>query len=918
MLFVFDQQHSVKFSSDIFSLIALHNTSICLHFIASSSNCFSLNVVLQMEGDVVAVMIEPTSAWPRLKGSFNKQASPEPATVDDGRYSVTEGDRNIEVVSVSRVESKHTECISENVKDMLCLEGKTSETQYRNFTPKDSSRKVSPMQEDAQLPKSRIGAHNNGRLVDQKTTVSRNTVYQILKRPTSESRVIPATLQSSMEKPALTTEPSKASSLTVKESLVDKVENVCNKPSCPESSGKMAAAVASLTSLISSCPGKRPTAKVVAIIQNSARRESVVGFLEMPQQRGGNRAGGRGLREDSPQRRKSVVTMLLMPVDSRCPKMLIPPSCLPADLYQRLKEGDSTVATELVAARVDKWQVDSYLPSATVVKSLGQGGEIEPQLKAILFENNAHPPEFPQESLDCLPRTPWKIPASEMKKRVDLRRCRIFSIDPPTARDLDDALSIEKLRNGVVRIGVHIADVSYFISPGSALDKEACHRSTSIYLEQRVLPMLPRLLCEELCSLNPGVDRLAFSVVWDISASGEILDQWIGRTVINSCAKLTYEHAQDMIEGVFLDMEGAEAREGLSKSGKPLPQIHGNHSWLEIVTDVLGLHEMAKKRRDGRIEGGALKLNNSKIVFSLDEDGTPYETSMYKTRDSNFVVEEFMLLANMTVAKVISNAFPDSALLRRHPEPNMRKLKEFEEFCGKNEFDLDTSSSGALRLSLEKMQDRVSHDPILYNILMVFATKPMQLAKYFCTGELKDKEEDWGHYALACPHYTHFTSPIRRYPDVLVHRMLAAALDAEDILGTSESSLSHKGNKNSVVSLLGRNLRLKQCFSSAKSERGVLGSPIVQHALAMASDKHKLPASVDLVGIAAHCNERKMASRNVKEASDKLYLWAMLKKKGVSASNYFLNCEYCLSTSSFLTASGEVTIFVYVFNFKIR
>jgi DIS3-like exonuclease 2 len=847
-----------------------------------------------MEGDIVAVMIEPKSAWSRMKGSFNKQASPEPATVGDGGYSVTEGDTNIEAVSVSKVENEHTESIPEDVKDIVVrVEGKTTETRYRTFMSKDSNRKLLPMQEDSQLLKSKSGTHNNGRLVDQKTTVSRNKVYQILKRPTSENASVPVALQSSMEKLTLTTETSKGSSATVTERSV---ETVCdNLKSGVDSNGKIAAAIASLTSLISSCPGKRPTAKVVAIVQNSVRRESVVGFLEMPQQRGGSRPGGRGFREDSPQKRKNVVTMLLMPVDSRCPKMLVPPSGLPPDLYERLKEGDSTVATELVAAKVDTWRVDSHLPSATVVKSLGQGGEIEPQLKAILFENNAHPPDFPQESLDCLPKTPWKIPASEMKKRVDLRRCRIFSIDPPTARDLDDALSIEKLRNGVVRIGVHIADVSYFISPGSALDKEAAHRSTSIYLEQRVLPMLPRLLCEELCSLNPGVDRLAFSVVWDISTSGQILDQWIGRTVINSCAKLTYEHAQDMIEGAFMDMEGAEARQGISKSGNPLPQIHGNHSWLDIVTDVLGLHEMAKKRRDSRVEGGALKLNNSKIIFSLDEDGTPYETSMYKTKDSNFVVEEFMLLANMTVAKVISNAFPESALLRRHPEPNMRKLKEFEEFCGKNEFDLDTSSSGALRLSLEKMQDRVSHDPVLYNILMVFATKPMQLAKYFCTGELKDKEEDWGHYALACPLYTHFTSPIRRYPDVLVHRMLAAALDAEDILSVSEGSLSHKGNKNSVVPLMGRNLRLKQCFSSAKSERGVLDSPITQNALAIAADKHKLPASSDLVSIAAHCNERKMASRNVKEASDKLYLWAMLKKKGVSASSYLLNCEYCSS-----------------------
>ena len=231
--------------------------------------------------------------------------------------------------------------------------------------------------------------------------------------------------------------------------------------------------------------------------------------------------------------------------------------------------------------------------------------------------------------------------------------------------------------------------------------------------------------------------------------------------------------------------------------------------------------------------------------------------------------------------------------MRRHPEPNLRKLKEFEEFCGKNDFDLDTSSSGALRLSLEKMQDQVNHDPVLFNILMLFATKPMQLAKYFCTGELKDKEEEWGHYALACPLYTHFTSPIRRYPDVLVHRMLAAALDAEEILSKYEAS-SNKRNKNCAVSA-GRNQLASQCFSSAKSARVVSDAPGVQHALALAASKHRIPASSDLVGIAAHCNERKLASRNVKEASDKLYLWAMLKKKGVQSSSSFSSVCYLLS-----------------------
>ena len=669
------------------------------------------------------------------------------------------------------------------------------------------------------------------------------------------------------------------------------------RPSTEDSNGKIASALTSLTSLINSSPGKRPTAKVVAILEKSPRREAVVGFLDMSQQRAGNR--GRGLWDDSPQRRRNMGTMMLMPVDSRFPKMLVPPGSLPADVQQRLKDGDSTISTELFAARVDVWRVDSYLPMACVLKSLGQGGEIEPQLKAILFEHSVHSPDFPQASLDCLPKTPWKIPASEMKRRMDLRGQRIFSIDPPTARDLDDALSVEKLRNGVFRVGVHIADVSYFMSPGSALDKEAQRRSTSVYLEQRVLPMLPRLLCEELCSLNPGVDRLAFSIVWNISPAGEIIDQWIGRTMIKSCAKLTYAHAQDMIDGVFADVEGKEVREGMSKSDTGIPQIRGSHSWSEVVADVQALHEIAKRRRDSRIQGGALKLNNSKIMFLLDEDGTPYDSTMYKTKDSNFVVEEFMLLANMTVARVISNAFPESALLRRHPEPNMRKLKEFEDFCEKNEFDLDTSSSGALRLSLEKMEDRVKHDPVLFDILMLFATKPMQLAKYFCTGELKDKEEEWGHYALACPLYTHFTSPIRRYPDVLVHRMLAAALEAEEIMSKNEGAISYnKGNKNSAVPHVGRHSFTNQHFSSAKAVKGASVIPAAQQALALVACRHKIPASSDLVGIAAHCNERKMASRNVKEASDKLYLWAMLKKKQVSTSTVLSLSKLLLALSS--------------------
>lgn len=858
---------------------------------------------MQMEGDVVAVMIEPTSLWPRLKGSVIKHANTECGSSVDGAAKCEEskevegytgeeifiGQGSSAQAETSKPDYWHAESRGGDFVAngwVSHVEEKTRDIRYQKSLQKGLGRKSAGLQEETHSHNVKITNYSNGRLSEQRTEAKNNTVYQILKRPTGGNAASSGVFQhNGFEKVVQRGNVRESLGVglgTLVQSKAEREAEAGCRPSSEDSNGKIASAVASLTSLIDSSPGKRPTAKVVAILEKSPRREAVVGFLEMPQQRAGNR--GRGMRDDSPQRRRPVGTMFLMPVDSRCPKMLVPPSGLPADVQQRLKDGDSTISTELFAARVDAWRVDSYLPMACVIKSLGQGGEIEPQLKAILFEHNVHSPDFPQASLDCLPKTPWKIPASEMKRRMDLRGQRVFSIDPPTARDLDDALSIERLRNGVFRVGVHIADVSYFMSPGSALDKEAQQRSTSVYLEQRVLPMLPRLLCEELCSLNPGVDRLAFSIVWNINPAGEIIDQWIGRTMIKSCAKLTYAHAQDMIDGVFPDVEGKEVREGMSKSDTVIPQICGNHSWSEVEADVRALHEIAKRRRDSRIQGGALKLNNSKIMFLLDEDGTPYDSTMYKTKDSNFVVEEFMLLANMTVARVISNAFPESALLRRHPEPNMRKLKEFEEFCEKNEFDLDTSSSGALRLSLEKMEDRVKHDPVLFNILMLFATKPMQLAKYFCTGELKDKEEEWGHYALACPLYTHFTSPIRRYPDVLVHRMLAAALEAEEIMSKNEGAMSYnKGNKNSAVPHVGRHSMIYQHFSSAKSDKGVSVIPAAQQALALAACKHKIPASSDLVGIAAHCNERKMASRNVKEASDKLYLWAMLKKKQVSA-----------------------------------
>lgn len=799
-----------------------------------------------MEGDVVAVQLNPTSHWPRLKGTnISKQSSSSSRSGGDGSISrganLAEDDVLHEIISDNMLEYNMVgvpEYSSVSTWDSEgCVEGQA--------LPRSLG---APLRE-SQPPPPEGGGWDDPIPIEQ-------DVYSGGKR--------------SGQSKALSSKPPG-----------DEVAaNGCLD--ADRTTGQLS--LAKVAALVASMPGKRPTGRVVAIIGKSSRREAVIGFLEAQATISGGKGNNNNSSDFSPQKagkkqsNKFGGIVTFVPIDSRFSKMVVFGSGIPDQLSKRIKDGDPTVSNELVVAQVEGWKADSALPRATVKQTLGPGGTIEAQTEAILCENAIHGLEFPHGALACLPDVPWKIPEQEVKRRRDFRGLRIFTIDPPTAKDLDDALSVEQLDDGNVRIGVHIADVSFFVQPDTDLDKEAQNRSTSVYLIQKVLPMLPPLLCEELCSLNPGVDRLAFSVVWIMDPEGTILDQWIGRSIICSCAKLTYGHAQEMIDEQSSEMDDEQWQTRLSSIGAGLPLLHGEQCWEHVVADVRKLHAVAKRRRESRFDGGALKLENSKLVFSLDEDGEPYDSTMYQHQDSNFLVEEFMLLANMTVARVISSAFPERSLLRRHPEPNMRKLKEFEEFCTKNGFELDTSSSGALHLSLEKMREEFREDPVLFNILMLYATKPMQLAKYFCTGDMKGQEEDWGHYALAVPLYTHFTSPIRRYPDLVVHRTVAAALEAEKVI-TNDGLMVVR--KRSGQSGCGKTVSL-QCFSGSTAHDGFSDMAAAQKALVSAAGRHKIPELSELSLVAAHCNERRLACRNVKEASDKLYLWSMLKKKQVS------------------------------------
>ncbi|XVE95439.1 hypothetical protein REPUB_Repub02eG0097400 [Reevesia pubescens] len=620
-----------------------------------------------------------------------------------------------------------------------------------------------------------------------------------------------------------------------------------------------------LAAMTSQFPLKRPTGRVVAIVEKSLRRDAIVGFLNVKQWFSYQELDRKDAKKNSAIFDHEYVT--LTPTDPRFPKMIVFVRDLPDCIRKRLEDGDVTIEMELLAAQIEDWSAESPFPRARVSHSFGRGGELEPQINAILYQHAIHSADFPPQVLSCLPSIPWEIPPGEFQTRKDLRELCLFTIDPSTASDLDDALSVENLSEDTFRVGVHIADVSYFVLPNTALDNEAQIRSTSVYLLQRKISMLPSLLLEKLASLNPGVDRLAFSMFWELNSMGDVLDQCIGRTVIRSCCKLSYKHAQDIIQGI-IDVEKFNSLEGC-------PQMHGQFEWADVIRSVKCLHKISKTLKEKRFNDGALQLESSKVVYLFDEDGVPYDSSVSERMDSNFLVEEFLLLANMTAAEVISRAFPNSALLRRHLEPNMRKLKEFEAFCRKHGLALDTSSSSQFCQSLVKIREKLEDDSVLFDILISYASKVMQSATYFCSGELKDNMKEWGHYGLAVPFYTHFTSPLRRYPDIVVHRTLAAVIEAEELYVEHRRLL--KGNIGEKVS--------RRCFTGIYFDKEAAVSPQGKESLSIAALKHGIPSPELLAVVAAYCNERKLASRHAEDACEKLYMWVLLKKKEVLLSD---------------------------------
>lgn len=423
---------------------------------------------------------------------------------------------------------------------------------------------------------------------------------------------------------------------------------------------------------------------------------------------------------------------------------------IPQDKLKGGKNGDKAIV------QINEWPDKAKNPIGEVIDVLGKAGDNNAEMHAILAEFGL-PYVYPEEVEQAAELIPAEITEADIKEREDFRKVTTFTIDPRDAKDFDDALSIQQLPNGNWEVGVHIADVTHYVKEGDIIDQEAQSRATSVYLVDRTIPMLPERLCNFICSLRPNEEKLAFSAIFEMTEAGEVKNSRIRHTVINSDRRFTYEEAQEMIEG---------------KEGK-------------YKDEVLMLNKLAQLLRAQRFDNGALDFDRVEVKFEIDETGKPISVFFKESKEANKLIEEFMLLANRTVAekvgKVDKGRTAKTLPYRIHDLPDSDKLDQLAQFVARFGYKIKTSgSSKSVAKSLNQLLTDV-HGKKEANLIETVSIRSMQKARYSVFNV--------GHYGLAFDYYTHFTSPIRRYPDMMVHRLITSYLDG----GNSVSQDKYEG-----------------------------------------------------------------------------------------------------------------------------
>lgn len=441
------------------------------------------------------------------------------------------------------------------------------------------------------------------------------------------------------------------------------------------------------------------------------------------------------------------------------------------------KDGDKVVVV------LEEWPEKADSPFGRVKEVLGKPGEHETEMHSILAQYGL-PHQFPKEVEEFANNIDTSIKDSEIQKRRDLREVLTFTIDPADAKDFDDALSFEVLENGNYNIGIHIADVSHYLKPGTVLDDEAYERATSIYLVDRVVPMLPEVLSNNACSLRPNEEKYTFSAIFELNKKGEVVEQWFGRTVINSDFRFAYEEAQHIIE-----TEQAEIPEEISIQEKAYKVRD------DVVSAVIKMNDLAKTMRARRMKDGAISFDKVEVKFKLNEKNEPTGVFFKTSKEANKLIEEFMLLANKKVAEFIGKQTPKKTFIYRcHAEPDETKLVALQTIVSKFGYKINLKDRKSVTSSLNNLLSDVQGKKE-QNMIDTLTIRTMSKAYY--------STQNIGHYGLAFDNYSHFTSPIRRYPDVMAHRLLQEYLDGKS--SAKEAEYEEKCKHSSEMESLSTN-----------------------------------------------------------------------------------------------------------------
>ncbi|EEH17890.2 hypothetical protein PABG_00453 [Paracoccidioides brasiliensis Pb03] len=547
------------------------------------------------------------------------------------------------------------------------------------------------------------------------------------------------------------------------------------------------------------------------------------------------------------------------PTDKRVPLIAIPTEQAPRDFVEK----HADYANNIFVACIKRWPITSLHPFGTLVEQLGAMGNLKVETDALLRDNNFASDEFSDAVLKNVGFENWSVEVEGealLSSRRDFRYETTFTIDPNGTKELDDAIHVKTLSDGKVEIGIHVADVAHFIKGNSLVDREAKKRGTGVYLMNRVVNMLPPRLSTEICSLLPGEERLTVSVVFQVNPATGIVEgePWIGKAVIKSSGKLTYDEV-DAVLGGNSDI-----------------QLHG-----VTVDDIKTLNDIASKFKEARFGNRSTRIPSLRLLYQLDDENVPVEHNIFETTPAHELIEELSHKANTFVAEKLVSALPEKALLRRQAPPNFRRLQTFVDRMTRLGYDIDSTSSGTLQTSLFKIGD-VEIRKGMETLLL----KAMQRAKYYVAGSVTDEQRQ--HYVLNLPLYTHFTSPSRRYADIVVHRQLEAVLSngefTEDIENLTKTAEQCNNKKDSAQNAQEQSVHIESCRIMDK-KRQEIGGDLISEGIVLCVYESAFDVLIPEYGFEkrVHCDQLPLKKAEFRKEQRVLELYW---EKGVPSSAY--------------------------------